>query len=213
MHLVGSGMLQRTNASAGRRFNGARAHLMQVLLSAQSRLNKNESGYYVCVAGINPTPLGKGKSTTSVGLTQASLLANTHANADTHTHIHTHTHTRILTECRPARRCPPLGWLGSPPVLPCCARVHVLRANAGLTRTYAGGCLSTTRYYRTLFSLYRTLYRTDDVALPHAIPPQALGAHLGKNVIACLRQPSQGPTFGIKGGAAGGGYSQVQSRV
>ncbi|HLA81515.1 MAG TPA: formate--tetrahydrofolate ligase [Thermoleophilia bacterium] len=38
---------------------------------------------------------------------------------------------------------------------------------------------------------------------------QALGAHLGKHVFTCIRQPSQGPTFGIKGGAAGGGYSQV----
>uniref|UniRef100_A0A2C9JJ80 C-1-tetrahydrofolate synthase, cytoplasmic n=1 Tax=Biomphalaria glabrata TaxID=6526 RepID=A0A2C9JJ80_BIOGL len=38
---------------------------------------------------------------------------------------------------------------------------------------------------------------------------QALGAELKKNVFACIRQPSQGPTFGIKGGAAGGGYSQV----
>ncbi|KAI1279540.1 C-1-tetrahydrofolate synthase, cytoplasmic [Halotydeus destructor] len=38
---------------------------------------------------------------------------------------------------------------------------------------------------------------------------QCLGATLGKNAIACIRQPSQGPTFGIKGGAAGGGYSQV----
>jgi methylenetetrahydrofolate dehydrogenase (NADP+)/methenyltetrahydrofolate cyclohydrolase/formyltetrahydrofolate synthetase len=38
---------------------------------------------------------------------------------------------------------------------------------------------------------------------------QALGAHLGKSVMTCIRQPSQGPTFGIKGGAAGGGYSQV----
>jgi methylenetetrahydrofolate dehydrogenase (NADP+)/methenyltetrahydrofolate cyclohydrolase/formyltetrahydrofolate synthetase len=60
---------------------------------------------------------------------------------------------------------------------------------------------------------------------------QALGATLGRNTFACLRQPSQGPTFGIKvffflflefswqnsnvctwfeqGGAAGGGYSQV----
>lgn len=28
---------------------------------------------------------------------------------------------------------------------------------------------------------------------------QALGAHLKKNVFACVRQPSQGPTFGIKG--------------
>ncbi|KAI0054075.1 FTHFS-domain-containing protein [Auriscalpium vulgare] len=38
---------------------------------------------------------------------------------------------------------------------------------------------------------------------------QALGAHLGRPAFACVRQPSQGPTFGIKGGAAGGGYSQV----
>jgi methylenetetrahydrofolate dehydrogenase (NADP+)/methenyltetrahydrofolate cyclohydrolase/formyltetrahydrofolate synthetase len=38
---------------------------------------------------------------------------------------------------------------------------------------------------------------------------QALGAHLNKTVLTCIRQPSQGPTFGIKGGAAGGGYSQV----
>lgn len=38
---------------------------------------------------------------------------------------------------------------------------------------------------------------------------QALYAHLNVNTIGCLRQPSQGPTFGIKGGAAGGGYSQV----
>ncbi|OAA66604.1 c1 tetrahydrofolate ligase [Niveomyces insectorum RCEF 264] len=38
---------------------------------------------------------------------------------------------------------------------------------------------------------------------------QALGAHLGRITFANVRQPSQGPTFGIKGGAAGGGYSQV----
>jgi formyltetrahydrofolate synthetase len=38
---------------------------------------------------------------------------------------------------------------------------------------------------------------------------QALGAILGHKTVACIRQPSQGPTFGIKGGAAGGGYSQV----
>lgn len=40
---------------------------------------------------------------------------------------------------------------------------------------------------------------------------QALGAHLNRKVITCVRQPSQGPTFGIKGGAAGGGYSQVST--
>jgi formyltetrahydrofolate synthetase len=37
---------------------------------------------------------------------------------------------------------------------------------------------------------------------------QGLGC-IGKNVMVCIRQPSQGPTFGIKGGAAGGGYAQV----
>jgi methylenetetrahydrofolate dehydrogenase (NADP+)/methenyltetrahydrofolate cyclohydrolase/formyltetrahydrofolate synthetase/formate--tetrahydrofolate ligase len=37
---------------------------------------------------------------------------------------------------------------------------------------------------------------------------QGLGG-LGHSPIACIRQPSMGPTFGIKGGAAGGGYSQV----
>lgn len=38
---------------------------------------------------------------------------------------------------------------------------------------------------------------------------QALTAHKGRNSFVTLRQPSQGPTFGVKGGAAGGGYSQV----
>ena len=51
--------------------------------------------------------------------------------------------------------------------------------------------------------------------LVRASPPpllalvQALGAHLDKLAFATVRQPSMGPTFGIKGGAAGGGYSQV----
>lgn len=34
-------------------------------------------------------------------------------------------------------------------------------------------------------------------------------SHVGKRGVVALRQPSMGPTFGIKGGAAGGGYSQV----
>jgi formate--tetrahydrofolate ligase len=37
---------------------------------------------------------------------------------------------------------------------------------------------------------------------------QGLG-HIGKQPIACLREPSLGPVFGIKGGAAGGGMTQV----
>ena len=38
---------------------------------------------------------------------------------------------------------------------------------------------------------------------------QAFSSQLDDNCIACIRQPSQGLTFGIKGGCAGGGYSQV----
>ena len=79
----------------------------KVSLDVEERLAASVSGSYVVVTGITPTPLGEGKSTTSIGLAQG------------------------------------------------------------------------------------------------------LCAHLGRNTFACLRQPSQGVTFGIKGGAAGGGYSQV----
>ncbi len=33
--------------------------------------------------------------------------------------------------------------------------------------------------------------------------------HIGKKAVICLREPSLGPVFGVKGGAAGGGYAQV----
>ncbi|HJM09107.1 MAG TPA: formate--tetrahydrofolate ligase, partial [Gammaproteobacteria bacterium] len=33
--------------------------------------------------------------------------------------------------------------------------------------------------------------------------------HIGKNAMICLREPSLGPCFGMKGGAAGGGHAQV----
>jgi formyltetrahydrofolate synthetase len=79
----------------------------KVSLSVRDRLSPSPNGHYVVVTGINPTPLGEGKSTTTIGLAQA------------------------------------------------------------------------------------------------------LGVVLGEKSVACIRQPSQGPTFGIKGGAAGGGYSQV----
>ncbi|XP_067848210.1 C-1-tetrahydrofolate synthase, cytoplasmic isoform X2 [Heptranchias perlo] len=79
----------------------------KILLSTLERLKDQQDGKYVVITGITPTPLGEGKSTTTIGLAQA------------------------------------------------------------------------------------------------------IGAHLDLNVFACVRQPSQGPTFGIKGGAAGGGYSQV----
>jgi methylenetetrahydrofolate dehydrogenase (NADP+)/methenyltetrahydrofolate cyclohydrolase/formyltetrahydrofolate synthetase len=83
------------------------AYKAKVDLSLLSRLEHRKNGKYILVSGITPTPLGEGKSTTTMGLTQA------------------------------------------------------------------------------------------------------LGAHLGKVTFANVRQPSMGPTFGIKGGAAGGGYSQV----
>jgi methylenetetrahydrofolate dehydrogenase (NADP+)/methenyltetrahydrofolate cyclohydrolase/formyltetrahydrofolate synthetase len=83
------------------------AYKAKVNLDIMKRLQHRRDGKYVLVAGITPTPLGEGKSTTTMGLTQA------------------------------------------------------------------------------------------------------LSAHLGKIAFANVRQPSQGPTFGIKGGAAGGGYSQV----
>jgi methylenetetrahydrofolate dehydrogenase (NADP+)/methenyltetrahydrofolate cyclohydrolase/formyltetrahydrofolate synthetase len=79
----------------------------KVSLSVLDRLSHRRNGRYILVCGITPTPLGEGKSTTTLGLTQA------------------------------------------------------------------------------------------------------LGAHLNRISFANVRQPSQGPTFGIKGGAAGGGYSQV----
>lgn len=34
-------------------------------------------------------------------------------------------------------------------------------------------------------------------------------AKINQSAMACIRQPSMGPVFGVKGGAAGGGYSQV----
>lgn len=42
---------------------------------------------------------------------------------------------------------------------------------------------------------------------------QALAIHKQVPAFAVIRQPSQGPTFGLKGGAAGGGFSQVQPMV
>jgi formate--tetrahydrofolate ligase len=44
---------------------------LQVLLSVLDELKGQQDGYYVVVGGITPTPLGEGKSTTTVGLCQA----------------------------------------------------------------------------------------------------------------------------------------------
>ncbi|MGL4927932.1 MAG: formate--tetrahydrofolate ligase [Plesiomonas shigelloides] len=75
-----------------------------------------------------------------------------------------------------------------------------------------------------LQTLQRTAQQPDGkFVLVSAITPTPLGegktvttiglaqglAALGEKTIACIRQPSMGPVFGVKGGAAGGGYSQV----
>ena len=92
---------------AGHELEPYGAYKAKVDLSLLKRLDHRRNGRYVVVTGITPTPLGEGKSTTTMGITQA------------------------------------------------------------------------------------------------------IAGHLGRIAFANVRQPSQGPTFGIKGGAAGGGYSQV----
>lgn len=42
----------------------------KVSLDVKERLKDSKNGNYICVTAINPTPLGEGKSTTTVGLTQ-----------------------------------------------------------------------------------------------------------------------------------------------
>ena len=48
-----------------------RSAMWQVLISVRDKLIDKPDGFYVVVAGITPTPLGEGKSTTTVGLCQA----------------------------------------------------------------------------------------------------------------------------------------------
>ncbi len=82
-------------------------------------------------------------------------------------------------------------------------------------------------HYKAKISLdyLRTLERRPNakLILVTAITPTAAGEgkttttvglgdalnHIGKQAIICLREPSLGPCFGVKGGAAGGGYAQV----
>jgi formyltetrahydrofolate synthetase len=45
--------------------------MVQVLLTAYDQFKDSPDGFYVVVGGITPTPLGEGKSTTTVGLCQA----------------------------------------------------------------------------------------------------------------------------------------------
>lgn len=78
--------------------------------------------------------------------------------------------------------------------------VEALRSRIGGFANPAGRYINVTAITPTPFGEGKT---TTSVALT-----QGLGK-IGKRSAATLRQPSMGPTFGIKGGAAGGGYSQV----
>jgi formyltetrahydrofolate synthetase len=102
----------------------------------------------VVVGGISPTPLGEGKSTTTVGLCQA-LGAYLHK------------------------------------------KVRARRQRRGLAGVAA---------HRQALAC----------RCPIARAAHLCGLSSCAQVLTCIRQPSQGPTFGIKGGAAGGGYSQVR---
>ena len=58
--------------------------------------------------------------------------------------------------------------------------------------------------------LNETEKREGKLVLVTAINPTPAGeGKMGKNVLVALREPSLGPVFGVKGGAAGGGYAQV----
>jgi formate--tetrahydrofolate ligase len=75
-----------------------------------------------------------------------------------------------------------------------------LEAMAGLAQRPVGKYVVVTAITPTPLGEGKT---TTTVGLGQAM------AKIGKNAVLSLRQPSMGPTFGIKGGAAGGGYSQV----
>ena len=80
--------------------------------------------------------------------------------------------------------------------------------------------------YKAKISLPKTAERKAKLVLVTAINPTASGegkttvsigladgmSKIGKKVCLALREPSLGPVFGIKGGAAGGGYAQVVPR-
>ncbi|GAB6088958.1 formate--tetrahydrofolate ligase [Spirochaeta dissipatitropha] len=78
--------------------------------------------------------------------------------------------------------------------------IEALRKRLGGFNGQKGKYINVTAITPTPFGEGKT---TTSVALT-----QGLGK-IGKRSAATLRQPSMGPTFGIKGGAAGGGYSQV----
>ncbi|KAF9686479.1 hypothetical protein SADUNF_Sadunf03G0162900 [Salix dunnii] len=136
----------------------------KVLLSVLDELEGSGDGYYVVVGGITPTPLGEGKSTTTVGLCQAlgAFLDKKSFNKLSN-HLHMYQFTGNWYMYTYVKQ------------LPLCKAML------------------------EIWYVFLTLLCKEKVKRAVKLA----------QVVTCLRQPSQGPTFGIKGGAAGGGYSQV----
>ncbi len=120
----------------------------------------------------------------------------------------TDTKTKIKTDIEIARECK-------------MKKISEIAANLGIDEDYV-------EYYgkykaKIDLSYFENKKRKGKLVLVTAITPTPAGEgktttsigladglkRIGKNVIAALREPSLGPVFGVKGGAAGGGYAQV----
>lgn len=118
------------------------------------------------------------------------------------------TKTKIKTDIEIARECK-------------MKKISEIAANLGIDEDYV-------EYYgkykaKIDLSYFENKKRKGKLVLVTAITPTPAGEgktttsigladglkRIGKNVIAALREPSLGPVFGVKGGAAGGGYAQV----
>ena len=133
-------------------------HEQQVSEKVCDKMSARGTGYYVVVAGINPTPLGGGGGASSTPRRESALVA----------------------------------------------KVEEKNSKKRKTRSQFSNLKP-----RFFFPEHAPIQLGEGKSTTTIGLTQALGSHLNKNVIACIRQPSMGPTFGIKGGAAGGGYSQV----
>src|SRR5690242_5189139 len=156
-------------------------------ISAEAIARRKPKGRLVLVTGINPTPAGEGKSTVTVGVSQA------------------------------------LRRLGKKVVV--CIREPSLGPVFGVKGGAAGGGyaqvvpmdeinLHFTGDFHAITSAHNLLSAMLDNHLHQGKSTVTVGVsqalrRLGKKVVVCIREPSLGPVFGVKGGAAGGGYAQV----
>lgn len=135
-------------------------------------------GHYVVVCGINPTPLGEGKSTTTVGLSQAlGAFLGQKAGQKEHS----------------LQRFPWSSW------------------EKLSTQELKGVRTSHISLLKVVFLKRESIPFSDErkgCFVTEHVPTQPVAALSSSQVLTNIRQPSMGPTFGIKGGAAGGGYAQ-----